>query len=53
VFIDDILIYSTNQKEHDEHLKVVICYTQEVRILDGESFILKARYLKRWSSSRS
>jgi len=60
VFIDDILIYSTNHQEHGEHLKhstkcskgkAVICQTQEVRILDGESFILRARYLKRWNSS--
>jgi hypothetical protein len=24
VFIDDILIYSQNEKEHEEHLKMVL-----------------------------
>ncbi len=29
VFIDDILVYSKNRKEHDEHLRVVLQTLQE------------------------
>ena len=32
VFIDDILIYSKNKKEHKEHLKIVLQELQEHQI---------------------
>jgi hypothetical protein len=40
VFIDDIIIYSQNEQEHEEHLRkvlqrlLVVCQTEQVRVLD-------------------
>jgi hypothetical protein len=31
-FIDDILIYSKNEKEHEEHLKMVLQWLREHRL---------------------
>ncbi|GJU70094.1 putative reverse transcriptase domain-containing protein [Tanacetum coccineum] len=35
VFIDDILIYSNNEKEHEEHLKAILELLKKVRCLAG------------------
>lgn len=32
VFINDILIYSKNQLEHEEHLRIVLCRLQEEKL---------------------
>jgi hypothetical protein len=32
VFLDDILIYSKNEREHEEHLRVVLCYLRENKL---------------------
>jgi len=33
VFLDDILIYSKNEREHEEHLRVVLSYLREKKNL--------------------
>ena len=52
VFIDDILIYSKSEKEHEEHLKLIlellkaekiICQIFEVRILDTYGTVSRSR----------
>ncbi|WVZ97614.1 LOW QUALITY PROTEIN: hypothetical protein U9M48_043133 [Paspalum notatum var. saurae] len=42
VFIDDILIYSKNEKEHEEHLRVVLTRLREHK--------LYAKFSKKWVS---
>ena len=32
VFLDDILIYSKNEKEHEEHLRLVLTYLREHKL---------------------
>jgi hypothetical protein len=32
VFLDDILIYSKNEREHEEHLRVVLSYLRENKL---------------------
>ncbi|WVZ97437.1 hypothetical protein U9M48_042976 [Paspalum notatum var. saurae] len=32
VFIDDILVYSKNEKEHEEHLRIVLCRLREHKL---------------------
>jgi hypothetical protein len=32
VFIDDILVYSTNEEEHEEHLRIVLTRLQEQKL---------------------
>jgi hypothetical protein len=32
VFLDDILIYSKNEREHEEHLQVVLCCLRENKL---------------------
>jgi hypothetical protein len=44
VFLDDILIYSKNEREHEEHLRVVLSYLRENKLygkLSKCSFFLK------------
>ncbi|GJU03432.1 putative reverse transcriptase domain-containing protein [Tanacetum coccineum] len=43
VFIDDILIYSRNEKEHEEHLKTILelLKKEELRFIEGFSKIAK------------
>ena len=37
VFIDDILIYSKNEEEHDEHLKIVLGTLRQHRLFAKNS----------------
>ena len=39
VFIDDILIYSSNHQEHGEHLKRVLDILREKKLLDRKSVV--------------
>ena len=32
VFLDDILIYSKNEREHEEHLRIVLSYLREIKL---------------------
>jgi hypothetical protein len=32
IFIDDILVYSTNEEEHEEHLRIVLTRLQEQKL---------------------
>ena len=32
VFLDDILIYSKNEREHEEHLRIVLSYLRENKL---------------------
>jgi hypothetical protein len=55
VFIDDILIYSQNEEEHEEHLKMgtsVVCQA-EPRVLDQRSPVLGSYHKPRWISCGS
>ena len=60
VFIDDILVYSKNEEEHKEHLRLVleklretsvICQIQQMRVLVKGSWIPRTRYIQRGYSS--
>nr|GFA46622.1 reverse transcriptase [Tanacetum cinerariifolium] len=44
VFIDDILIYSTNKKEHEEHLRIIL------RLLKNEKLYAKFSKCEFWLS---
>nr|GEV42635.1 putative reverse transcriptase domain-containing protein [Tanacetum cinerariifolium] len=56
VFIDDILIYSKDEKEHDEHLKTILELLKEeklyAKILKCEFWILKVKFLGHVIDSR-
>jgi hypothetical protein len=32
VFLDDILIYSKNEREHEEHLRIVLSFLRENKL---------------------
>ena len=49
VFIDDILVYSREEKEHEQHLKIVLqtlrekkLYAKQVRLFAKGSFISRS-----------
>nr|GEX91068.1 putative reverse transcriptase domain-containing protein [Tanacetum cinerariifolium] len=44
VFIDDILIYSTNEKEHEEHLKVILKLSKKEKLYAKFSKCLAGYY---------
>ncbi|WVZ97301.1 hypothetical protein U9M48_042849 [Paspalum notatum var. saurae] len=43
VFIDDILIYSKNEKEHEEHLRIVLNWLREHKLYAKLSHILSKK----------
>nr|GEZ71858.1 putative reverse transcriptase domain-containing protein [Tanacetum cinerariifolium] len=56
VFIDDILIYSKNEKEHEEHLKAILGFLKEEKLYSKFSkykfWILKIQFLGHVIDSR-
>ncbi|WVZ97394.1 hypothetical protein U9M48_042936 [Paspalum notatum var. saurae] len=48
VFIDDILIYSKNEKEHEEHLRVVLTRLREHGSMPSSASALFAGYYRRF-----
>nr|GEV86904.1 putative reverse transcriptase domain-containing protein [Tanacetum cinerariifolium] len=56
VFIDDILIYSKNEKEHEEHLKAILGLLKEEKLYTKfskcEFWILKVQFLGHVIDSR-
>nr|GFB25984.1 reverse transcriptase [Tanacetum cinerariifolium] len=48
VFIDDILIYSKDEKEHEEHLKVILelLKKEELQILNAQTEARKSKNIK-------
>ena len=58
IFVDDILVYSQNEKEHDNHLRFFLqlpkehnflCQSQQVRVLSYSGSLLGSCSLKRSS----
>nr|GFC77309.1 putative reverse transcriptase domain-containing protein [Tanacetum cinerariifolium] len=49
VFIDDILIYSKNDKEHEEHLKAILGMLKEENLRDP----VKIESVKDWASLKT
>nr|GFA20343.1 putative reverse transcriptase domain-containing protein [Tanacetum cinerariifolium] len=57
VFIDDILIYSRDEKEHEEHLKAILELLKKeelyAKFSKCEFWILKIESVKDWASPKS
>ncbi|GJS36919.1 putative reverse transcriptase domain-containing protein [Tanacetum coccineum] len=60
VFIDDILIYSKNEREHEEHLKTILELLKEEKLYAKFSKLggimvdpAKIEYIKDWTSTRT
>nr|GEW96496.1 putative reverse transcriptase domain-containing protein [Tanacetum cinerariifolium] len=53
VFIDDILIYSKNEKEHEEHLKEILGLLKEKKLQDIHVDPAKIESIKDWASPKT
>ncbi|GKA42079.1 putative reverse transcriptase domain-containing protein [Tanacetum coccineum] len=53
VFIDDILIYSRNKKEHEEHLKVILELLKKEESQDIHVDPTKIESIKDWASPKT
>nr|GFB52505.1 putative reverse transcriptase domain-containing protein [Tanacetum cinerariifolium] len=53
VFIDDILIYSKNEKEHEEHLKAIFGLLKEEKLQGIHVDPAKIESVKDWASSKT
>ena len=53
VFIDGILIYSKNEQEHEEHLKIVLQVLREqqleVWLFQGQDSVPRTRSVQGWN----
>ncbi|WVZ51765.1 hypothetical protein U9M48_002876 [Paspalum notatum var. saurae] len=49
VFIDDILVYSKNEKEHEEHLRIVLSRLREHKLYANFSKCYYRRFIKDFS----
>nr|GFC07725.1 putative reverse transcriptase domain-containing protein [Tanacetum cinerariifolium] len=53
VFIDDILIYSIEEKEHEEHLKVILELLKKEEFQGIHVDPAKIEFVKDWASPKS
>jgi hypothetical protein len=62
VFLDDILVYSKSEEEHEQHLRMVlqvlrehqlVCQVEKVLILSKADPLLGAYHFKGWDSHGS
>nr|GEZ58674.1 hypothetical protein [Tanacetum cinerariifolium] len=53
VFIDDILIYSKNEKEHEEHLKAILGLLKEEKLRGIHLDPTKIESVKDWASAKT
>nr|GFA65559.1 putative reverse transcriptase domain-containing protein [Tanacetum cinerariifolium] len=52
-FIDDILIYSNNEKEHEEHLKAILGLLKEEELRGIHVDLAKIESVKDWASPKT
>ncbi|GJZ81093.1 putative reverse transcriptase domain-containing protein [Tanacetum coccineum] len=53
VFIDDILIYSKDEKEHEEHLKVILELLKKEKLRGIHVDLAKIESIKDWASPKT